>query len=119
MVILFMRVPDLDVRRYAEVMADLELDVNSPAGLIMHLASEWTGATDIVEVWQTAASAESYVANRLWPVLQAHRVKRPHDYRIEAMQNLFATQIEVLERLGSTSLMPHGFASAGRSALAS
>ena len=114
-VILFMREPELDPVRYAKVMADLELDANPPAGLIMHLASEWTGAIDIVEVWQTPECAESYVANRLWPVLQAHRVKKLPAYRIEAMQNLFAAQIDVLERLGSTS-RPHDPASARRSA---
>jgi hypothetical protein len=99
-VILFMRVPELTPQRYGDVVADLELDANPPAGMILHVASEAVGAVNVMEVWQTAEAAESYVKEAL-------------SYRLEPMRNLFSPEMDVIERLGSTAL-PGAFGSRAR-----
>ena len=54
-VTLFMRVPELTLERYDRMIAELELDANPPAGLILHVASEGVGSVNVCEVWQTRA----------------------------------------------------------------
>jgi len=112
-VILFMRIPELTPERYARLIADLELDANPPAGMILHVASELVGAVNIFEVWQTPETAESYVERRLRVALAAHGVNEELSYRIEPMHNLFSPEMGMVERLGATSL-PGGSASRAR-----
>jgi len=114
-VTLFMRVPELNLARYDEMMVALGLDANLPAGLVLHVATEGVGAVNVVEVWQTPQAAESFVEGRLRPALEAQKVKDPLAYRLEPLHNLFAADFDVIERIGSVSL-PAGVA---RSALAS
>ena len=64
-VVLFTRVPELDLARYDRMMAELELDANPPAGAILHIASEGAGSVNVCEVWQTREAAESFVERRL------------------------------------------------------
>lgn len=112
-VTLFMRVPELSPERYGHVVAGLELDANPPAGMLLHVVSESVGAVNIFEVWQTPEAAESYIERRLRGALAAHGVKEPLSYRIEAMCNLFAPEMDMLGRLGATSL-PAGSAARAR-----
>jgi hypothetical protein len=103
-VILFMRVPELTPARYGNLVGDLELDANPPAGMILHIASEAVGAVNVFEVWQTPEAAESYVERRLRPALSANGVKETLSYRLEPMRNVFAPELDVIGRLGSTAL---------------
>jgi hypothetical protein len=103
-VTLFMRVPELSTERYSSAMALLELDANPAAGMLLHVASEAAGAVNVFEVWQTPEAAESYVERRLRPALQATGVKEALSYRLEPMRNLFAPEMDILERIGSTAL---------------
>ncbi len=114
-VTLFMRVPELSLERYDRMMVSLGLDANPPAGLVLHVATEAVGAVNIVEIWQTRQVAEGYVESRLRPALEAEKVKEPLSYRIEPLHNLYAAELDMIERIGSVSL-PAGVA---RSALAS
>jgi len=103
-VTLFMRIPELSLERYDAMMSDFEHDVNPPAGLILHVASEAVGAVNVLEVWQTAQTAESFVEHRLREALLAQKVNDPLSYRIEPLHNLFAADLDMLERIGATSL---------------
>jgi hypothetical protein len=114
-VTLFMRIPELTVAKYDRMMAGLELDASPPAGSILHIASESVGAVNVVEVWQTAQAAESFVQNRLQGAVRAEGVKEPLSSRIEPLYNMFAPSIDMIERLGAVSL-PAGLR---RAALAS
>ena len=114
-VTLFMRVPELTLGKYDQMMVSLGLDVNPPAGMILHVASEAVGAVNVVEIWQTPQAAEGFVEGRLKGALEAQRVKDPLSYRIEPLHNLYACDVDVIERIGATSL-PAGIP---RSALAS
>lgn len=114
-VTLFMRVPELTLGKYDQMMVSLGLDANPPAGMILHVASEAVGAVNVVEIWQTPQAAEAFVEGRLKGALEAQRVRDPLSYRIEPLHNLYACDVDMIERIGATSL-PAGIS---RSALAS
>ena len=105
-VILFMRVPELSPERYDEMMVELGLDPSPPAGLILHQASEGAGAINIAEIWQTEPTAESFVEHVLKAAVARHGVKEPLSYRIEPLHNLFAPGLDLVERIGLSSLPP-------------
>jgi hypothetical protein len=109
-VTLFMRVPELDLRKYDNMMVSLGLDVNPPAGMILHVASEGVGAVNVVEIWQTSHSAESFIEGRLRTALEAQKVKDPLSYRLEPLHNMYACDVDMIERIGGTSL-PAGVSS--------
>lgn len=114
-VTLFMRIPELTIRKYDNMMVSFGLDANPPAGLILHVVSEAVGAVNVVEIWQTAQAAEGFVQGRLRNALDAQKVKDPVSYRIEPLHNLYACNVDMIERIGATSLP----AAIARSALAS
>jgi hypothetical protein len=106
-----MRVPELSLERYDGMMASLGLDANPPAGMLLHVATEAVGAVNVVEIWQTPQSAEGFVERRLRPALEAQKVKDPLSYRLEPLHNLWAADLDMIERIGATSL-PAGIRSA-------
>lgn len=108
---LFMRVPELSLERYDRMMVSLGLDANPPAGMLLHVATEAVGAVNVVEIWQTPQSAEGFVERRLRPALEAQKVKDPPSYRLEPLHNLWAADLDMIERIGATSL-PAGIRSA-------
>lgn len=114
-VILFMRIPELTLDRYDGMMVSLDLDVNPPAGLIFHAATEAVGSINVCEAWRTPQAAESFVDNHLREALARQGVRDPLSYRLEPLHNLFAPDIDMIERIGLTSLP----ARLARSALAS
>ena len=114
-VVLFTRVPELTLDRYDRMMVDLGLDANPPAGMILHVTSEAVGSVNVCEVWQTPLAAESFVEQRLREAVVRQGVKEPISYRMEPLRNLFAPDMDVIGRIGSTSL-PGGIT---RTALAS
>ena len=89
----------------------LGLDVNAPAGMVLHVATEAVGAVNVVEIWQTAQAAEGFIERRLKPALETAKVKDPLAYRLEPLHNVWATDLDMLERIGGTSL-PAGVQSA-------
>ena len=101
---LFTRVPELDLARYDRMMFELDLDVNPPAGAILHIASEGTGGINVCEIWQTREAAESFVERRLRDAVSAQGVKEPLSYRIEPLHNLFAPDMDMIGRIGNSSL---------------
>jgi hypothetical protein len=86
------------------MMLQLELDGNPPAGAILHLASEAVGSVNVCEVWQTREAAESFVERRLREAVAAQGVKDPLSYRIEPLHNLFAPDMDMIYRIGGSSL---------------
>ncbi len=108
-VALFMRIPELSIDRYDRMMVGLELDANPPAGVILHIATEAVGSVNVCEIWQTPQAAESFVEHRLQDALRSQGVKDPLSYRIEPLHNLFAPDLDMIDRIGSVSL-PAGLA---------
>ncbi len=103
-VILYMRIPELTLDRYDGMMVSLDLDANPPPGLILHAATEAVGSVNVCEAWQTPQAAESFVDNRLRDALVRQGVSDPLSYRLEPLHNLFAPDIDMIERIGLTSL---------------
>ena len=101
---LFTRVPELDLARYDRMMYELDLDVNPPAGAILHIASEGAGGINVCELWQTREAAESFVEQRLQGTFDRHGVKERVSFRIEPLHNLFAPDMDMIGRIGSSSL---------------
>ena len=101
---LFTRVPELDLARYDRMMYELDLDVNPPAGAILHIASEVRGASMSASsgrpVRRPRASSSAGCATRSWP----RACKEPLSYRIEPLHNLFAPDMDMIGRIGSSSL---------------
>lgn len=62
---------DRSTTNYDGVTAQLNLDANPPEGLIVHTAGwdEDDGVFRIFDVWESAAHAESFVRERLQPLL--------------------------------------------------
>jgi len=114
-VTLFMRIPGLSLDRYDRMMVGLMLDANPPAGALIHIATEAVGGVNVCEVWQTRQAAESFVEQRLRGALKLQKVRDPLSYRIEPLHNLWAADLDMIDRIGSVSL-PAGLA---RTALAS
>ena len=102
--VLYTRVPGLDLARYDRMMLELELDGNPPAGAILHIASEWAGSVNVCEVWQTREAAESFVERRLREAVASQGVQEPLSYRIEPLHNLFAPDMDMIVRIGGSSL---------------
>ena len=86
------------------MVADLGLDANPPAGMILHVASEAVGAVNVLEVWQTPQAAESYVEGGSAPHSRRSASRSRSAYRIEPMRNLFAPEMDTVERIGATAL---------------
>lgn len=101
---LFMRYPDFSLGSYDRMMASLELDVNPPGGSILHIAAEGVGGVNVCEVWQTREAAESFVEHRLRDAAKRQGMKEPLSYRIEPLHNLFAADMDMVERIGAVSL---------------
>jgi len=103
-VVLFTRVPELTPERYDRLMLELRLDGNPPAGLLLHITSESAGSVNVCEVWQTEQAAESFVERRLREALRQQGVRETLSYRLEPLRNLFAPDVDMIGRIGSTSL---------------
>jgi hypothetical protein len=103
-VVLYTRVPELDLEAYDRVMVGLELDASPAAGAILHIASEGVGSVNVCEVWQTREAAESFIERQLKGALQAQGIQEPLSYRIEPLHNLFAPDMDMIDRIGAVSL---------------
>ena len=103
-VVLYTRVPELDLAGYDRMMVGLGLDASPPAGAILHLASEAVGSVNVCEIWQTREAAESFIQRQLLVALQDQGVREPLSYRIEPLHNLFAPDLDMIDRIGSVSL---------------
>ena len=62
------------------------------------------GGINVCEVWQTREAAESFVERRLRDAVSAQGVTEPLSYRIEPLHNLFAPDMDMIGRIGSSSL---------------
>jgi len=62
---------DRSTANYDAVVAQLDIDSNRPAGLIVHTAGwdENGGVFRIFDVWETAEHAERFMRERLQPIL--------------------------------------------------
>ena len=102
-VAVFARYPGLSPETYDEVVASLDLDANPPAGAILHLVGEGDGALLISEIWRTEQTFQAFHDFRLVPALQMHGFANSPEVEITPLHNLFAVEMETIERMGAVS----------------
>lgn len=98
------RYPDLSPTTYDEVIASLDLDANPPAGAILHLAGEGENGFVISEIWQTEQTFRAFYDYRFRPALRMHGVHTEPSVEVAPLRNIFAVEMDTIERLGSVSL---------------
>ena len=102
-VAMFLRLP-VQTAAYDRLLASLELDVSPPAGEILHFAAETAEGIDVCEIWQTHEAAESFLHSVLAPMLHGIGVHDPVEYSICPLHNLYAPDLDAIERIGAVSL---------------
>jgi hypothetical protein len=95
----------MTARQYDQMMVELDLDADPPAGMIVHLAAEG-GTEGIVgcDVWQTPETFQAFLERRLRPALRQQRFRDDPSVRIVPLHNLFAADVGTIERIGAVSV---------------
>ena len=101
------RYPNLTPEKYDEVIAALDLDANPPAGAILHVAADGQGEVIVTEIWRTEQTFRAFYDYRLRPALLMHGVEGEPRIELTALHNLFAIDMEMVERMGALSLPAH------------
>ncbi len=103
-VAVFMHFPGLSREEYERLMADLELDANPALGEILHVAADAPDGINVVDIWQTGEAATAFVEHRLRPTLRERNVDVELSVDVLPLRNLFAPDIDTIERIGAVSL---------------
>lgn len=111
-VAVFMHFPGLRREQYDLLMADLGLDANPPGGEILHVAAEAPGGINVCDLWQTKEAAEAFVDRRLLPALNERNVHVEVSVDVLPLRNVFAPDLDAIQRLGAVSLPAHSAGSA-------
>jgi hypothetical protein len=102
-VAMFFRLP-ISTRAYDCLLASLELDVSPPPGEILHFAAETADGLDVCELWRTQGAAESFFYDVLEPALGQLGFDAPVEHVIYPLHNLYAADLDTIERIGAVSL---------------
>jgi hypothetical protein len=101
------RYTDLSASAYDEVIASLDMDVNTPAGAILHVAHESAGGMTTAEIWQTEQAFRAFFDYRLRPALRLHGVHQDPVVEVAPLRNIYAPELYTIERMGAVSLPLH------------
>ena len=103
-VAMFIRLP-VAMELYDRLMSSLKLDVNPPPGEILHFAAETEDGLDICEVWQTRDGCGALSSTRRWsPRFAASVSSIRSSFVIYPLHNLYAADLDMIERIGAVSL---------------
>ena len=91
-------------RTYDRLLQTLAFDVTPPAGEILHVAAETPDGIEVTEIWRTREAAEGFVRDVLQPMLKQLGSPEPVDYAIFPLHNLYAPELDTIERIGTVSL---------------
>ena len=94
----------LRASNYDRLLRELQWDVSPPIGEILHLAAETPDGIEVCEVWQTREAAEGFVRDVLAPTLERLGARQAVDYAIFPLHNLYAPDLDTIERIGTVSL---------------
>ena len=107
-VVVLARYRNLTPEKYDDVISSLELDANPPAGAILHVAADGEGEVVVTEIWRTEQTFRAFHDFRFRPALLLHAVEgEPHvepHVEVSPLHNLFAVEMELIERMGAVSL---------------
>ena len=102
-VAMFIRLP-MTPSAYDRLIASLEFDVSPPIGEIVHVAAEADDGIEVCEVWQTREAAEGFLFGVLQPKLRDFGVQDPVEHAVFPLHNLYAPDLDTIERIGAVSL---------------
>jgi hypothetical protein len=102
-VTVFARYPGLSPNVYDEVVATLDLDANPPIGAILHLVGESEDGLQVAEIWRTEQSFQAFHDRFLSALQMRGYLSRP-TFDVAQLHNLFAVEMETVERMGAVSL---------------
>jgi hypothetical protein len=94
----------VSVPTYDRLLQSLDWDVSPPIGEIVHLAAETPDGIEVCEVWQTRDAAEGFVRDVLVPTLAQMGAREAIDYAIFPLHNIYAPDLDTIERIGTVSL---------------
>jgi hypothetical protein len=106
-VVVLARFPHLTPQKYDEVISGLDLDANPPAGAILHVATDGDDEVVVTELWRTEQTFRAFYDYRLRPALLMHAVEGEPRVEVTPLHNLFAVDMEMIERIGAVSLPAH------------
>jgi hypothetical protein len=97
------RYPGLSSQLYDEVVASLDLDANPPIGAILHLVGQGEDAIEVTEIWRTEQAFQAF-NERFVSALQMRGYLSSPTVDIAQLHNLFAVEMDTIERMGAVSL---------------
>ena len=97
------RYPGLSPQLYDEVVASLDLDANPPIGAILHLVGQGEDAIQVTEIWRTEQAFRAF-NERFVSALQVQGYLSSPTVEIAQLHNLFAVEMDTIERMGAVSL---------------
>ena len=103
-VAVIIRYPNLSPTIYDDAIASLDLDANPPAGAVLHVAAEAEAEMVVTEIWRTEQTFQAFYDYRLVPALRAHGMDSRPQIEIAPLHNLFAVEMDTVERMGAVSL---------------
>jgi hypothetical protein len=106
-VVVLARYRNLTPEKYDELVSGLDLDANPPAGAILHVAGDGADEVIVTELWRTEQTFRAFYDYRLRPALLMHGVEGEPSLEIVPLHNLFAVDMEMVERIGAVSLPAH------------
>jgi hypothetical protein len=102
-VTVFARYPGLSPQLYDEVVATLDLDASPPIGAILHLAGEAQDGLQVTAIWRTEQAFQAF-QDRFMQALQLRGYLALPTVEVGPLHNLFAVEMETIERMGAVSL---------------
>lgn len=103
-VVVISRYQRLSPATYDDLVASLDLDANPPAGAVLHIAAATDGGLVVTEIWRTEQTFRAYHDYRFVPALRMAGVDEQPEIEVTALHNLYAAEIETVERMGAISL---------------
>jgi hypothetical protein len=103
-VAVIIRYPNLSPTIYDDAIASLDLDANPPAGAVLHVAAEAEGGLVVTEIWRTEQTFQAFYDYRLVPALRTHGMATQPQVEVAPLHNLFAVEMDTVERMGAVSL---------------
>jgi hypothetical protein len=103
-VAMFMHWPGVTPDQYDAVMARLGLDASPAAGGVLHVAALTDEGLEVCDVWQTEQAFQSYLEQRLLPVVSELGISGEPEIRLVPLHNLYAGDPDMIDRIGVVSL---------------
>jgi hypothetical protein len=101
---MMMEWPGVSQQQYDNVMSQLHLDATPPAGAIFHVAGFHGGVLRVLDIWESQQAFERFQQDRLTPVVQKVGLPGTPKVQFFAVHNIFAPDLEVIRREGTSSL---------------